>query len=257
MKSSNQILKERLMAVYEQFMEELQIDRQTGVLGKIKNSNYKDQVGLIRFSGYPFVGSQYDSSFPKILVVGLDVGIDECCAKNTYHSFDSRNKSIEPTEQSENKYNKHIAGTYGVVMFLLKDVYGWNQYWEDYFDKKTETFETILKRFGPTVLPFDVLSHVAFTNIHKFVTIERCEHRSGVENRKWYNPHEERDLFKAEIGYFAPDIVYIQGKSKFDRDTLEFLKESGYRIVLSDHPSSWRNGANKPTYIEKLEYINW
>lgn len=257
MKCSNQLLKEQLKTVYEKYMEKMQIDRQTGVLGLIKNSNYKDQVGQIRFSGYPFIGSRYASSSPKILVVGLDIGIDECRAENTYHSFDSRNRCIEPTEQSKNTYNKHIAGTYGVIMFLLKDVYGWNQYWEDYFDKKTETFETILKRFGPTVLPYDVLSHVAFTNIHKFVTIGRTEHRSGDANRKWYNPQEERELFKDEMCRFAPDIVYIQGKSKFDGDLLEFLKGAGYRIVLSDHPSSWRNGANKPTYMENLEYINW
>ena len=93
---SNQGLKKRLNALYEQFMEELQIDHQTGVLGRISNPNYKNQVGLIRFSGYPFIGSQYDSSSPKVLVVGLDIGIDECRENNTYHSFDSRNKCIEP-----------------------------------------------------------------------------------------------------------------------------------------------------------------
>ena len=258
MKCSNQLLKEQLKTVYEQFMEEMRIDRQTGVLGQINNSNYKDQVGRIRFSGYPFIGSRYASSSPKILVVGLDIGIDECREENTYHSFESRNKCIEPITQSENGgYNRHIAGTYGVIMFLLKDYYGWSRYWEDYFDKKVETFETIVNRFGPTVLPCDVLSHVAFTNIHKFVTIGRTEHRSGDINRKWYNPQEERGLFKAEMRCFAPDIVYVQGKSKFDGNLLEFLKGAGYRIVLSDHPSSWRNGANKPTYIENLEYINW
>lgn len=254
---SNQGLKKRLNALYEQFMEELQIDHQTGVLGRISNPNYKNQVGLIRFSGYPFIGSQYDSSSPKVLVVGLDIGIDECRENNTYHSFDSRNKCIEPTKQSENWYNKHIAGTYGVIMFLLKDYYGWSNYWGKYFDNKTETFETILKNYGPTVLPFDVLSHVAFTNIHKFVTIGRDEHRSGDENRKWYNPQEERALFKAEISCFTPEIVYIQGQSKFDWELLEFLKAAGYRIVLSDHPSSWRNGANIPSYVRKLNLINW
>lgn len=254
---SNQELKEQLGILYQQFIEDLKIERQTGVLGRIANPFLKDQVGLIRFSGYPFIGSQYDSSSPKILVVGLDIGIDECRKDNTYHTFESRNGCIEPLRQSENWYNKHIAGTYGVVLYLLKDYYGWSNYWKDYFENKTETFETILKKFGPTVLPFEVLSHVAFTNIHKFVTIGRDEHRSGGENRKWYNPKEERELFKAEVGCFAPDIVYIQGHSRFDKNLLEFLKKAGYRIVLSDHPSSWRNGANKPSYVGKLNLINW
>lgn len=254
---NNLELKASLQVAYEKFMANLKIDPNTGVLGRISNPRFQILQGTLRFSGYPFIGSQYDTSTPKILVVGQDIGIDERMDENTYHSFDSRNMCIEPRKQSENWYNKHISGTYGVVLFLLKEIYGWTEYWDSYFKDRNETYKTIVDQYGPTVLPYDVLSHVAFTNLHKFVTIGRDEQRSGDENRKWYNPIQEKELFKAEVDIFAPDIVYIQGQSKFDWNLLDFLKKAGYRLVLSDHPSSWRNGANKPTYIEKLNYINW
>ena len=253
----NSTLKQTLTEEYGLFFHKLHIDPQTGILGVIANESLKDQLGKIRFTGYPYIGSKYSSAKKKILIVGLDVGVDELKDNNTYHSFETRNHCIEPQTQSENNYNNHISGTYGTVMFLLKDYYGWNEIWEDYFSDNTRTFKTILDTYGPTVLPFDVLSYVSLTNIHKFVTVDR-EKRSGDENRRWYNPKEEKELFLHELQCFAPDIIYVQGKSKFDGILLEEMKNQGYKIVLSDHPSSWRNGANKPTYVKKgLHYINW
>ena len=250
-------MKTALQVVYDNFLTDLDIDPNTGILGFISNPRYQNILGTLRFSGYPFIGSQYKTSSPKILVVGQDIGLDERMEENTYHSFDTRNKLIEPREQSENYYNKHLCGTYGVVLFLLKEFYGWTKYWDNYFKNRNETFETIVRKYGPTILPYDVFSHVAFTNLHKFVTIGRKERRSGVVNRKWYNPIQEKQLFKSEVDVLSPDIVYIQGQSDFDWQLLDYLKQSRYRLVLSDHPSSWRNGANKPTYVEKLNYINW
>lgn len=65
------------------------------------------------------------------------------------------------------------------------------------------------------------------------------------------------ERFMREVDSFSPDIIYIQGQSSFDKELLNHLKETGYHLVLSDHPSSWRNGANRPTYVDKLKYINW
>lgn len=249
-------LKKDLTEVYEQFFQDLCIDPKTGVLGVISNNRLKNQLGRIRFSGYPFVGSNYSSAKTKILVVGLDIGVDELDDENTFHSFESRNCCIEPVKQAFNKYNIHISGTYGIVFYLLKEYYGWEDIWNAYFSGKIQPFKTIIDRLGSTVLPYEVLSYISFTNLHKFVTIKR-HNRSGDENRKWYNPIEEKQLFLKELRLFSPDIVYIQGQSKFDPTLLASIKKEGYRIVLSDHPSSWRNGANIPTYVEKLTYINW
>lgn len=247
---------ESINAAYDSFMSKLLIDRKTGILGLITNPAYSVLKGSIRFSGYPFLGSRYTDSSPKILVVGLDIGLDELKDGNTYHSLKSRNGKIEPQKQSDNHYNKHISGTYGIAMYLLKNSYGWEDVWNTYFSGKNTTFENLINKYGPSVLPYDVLSHIALTNIHKFVTVNRIS-RSGNENRVWYNPDLEKDFFIKEVDILSPDIILIQGQSSFDRGLLEILKNKGVKLVLADHPSSWRNGAHKPTYVSKLKYINW
>ena len=253
----NEAIKKDLQGAYESFIKDLNIDSETGILGLISNPRYQYLMGrgTIRFSGYPFIGSKYEASSPKIMVVGMDQGLDERKDENSFHSFETRKDRIEPKGQSKNKYSIHMAGTYGIILFLLKEAYGWTELWDKYFEGKNETFKAIIRKYGPTKLPYEVLSHVAFTNVHKFVTIGR-NNRHGNENRKWYNPAQEKELFKTEIRIFNPDLVYIQGQSKLDREILYFLKKSGKRLVLSDHPSSCRNGANKPTYVEKLKYVH-
>lgn len=247
---------EQITDLYNEFIRRLKIDSETGVLGVIANSRLKDQLNNIRFSGFPFIGSLYDESEPKILVVGLDTGVDE--RKNmtpSFHTLSTRNERIEPRVQSKNWYGPHMAGTYGLVMYLLKDFYGWDEYWNRFFAGKRSTFEIILKQYGPTVLPYDVLSRVAFTNLHKFVSIER-KRRSGGENRVWYNPVVEKQLFLDEVIAFSPDIIYIQNRS-FNWSILQELKKRNYRIVMADHPSWWCNAANTPLSVDKLTYINW
>ena len=120
-----------IIAAYGDLFKALAINKETGILGTISNKRYSNRLGKIRFSGYPFIGSNYSEASPKILVVGLDIGQDE-------------------------KYQE-----YGIVIYLLKDYYGWSDVWNRYFE------------------------------------------------------------------------------------------------VLGDLPSSWRNGANKPTYVDKLSLINW
>jgi hypothetical protein len=46
-------------------------DKETGILPNSKK----------RFSGMPFIGNDYGKFSPKILIVGEDIGSDECVKK--------------------------------------------------------------------------------------------------------------------------------------------------------------------------------
>lgn len=256
-----------ITAIYKQFMSELEINQATGILGKISNSRYVNDK--LRFSGFPYIGAKYDSAKKKILFVGLDIGIDECREENSYHTLESRRACIAGSETGCTRlvYNNHISGTYAMALYIMKGFYGWEQKW-DIFKRNTDnTFFKIINDNNKE-LPIDVLDYVAFTNIHKFVTVCRgcnlekenpvCKsadclqpkiNRSGNDNRRWYNEKEEIDFFLKEIEVFQPDVLYFQGSNKFSNDTLNKLSEK-YEIWIANHPSAWNVGANKSSYVD-------
>jgi len=234
---------------YEQFFQELEINK-NGILGKISNPRYQNEK--LRFSGFPYIGTKYSMAKKKILFIGLDIGEDELSCENTYHNFDSRRKVITGSVDgcSSLGFNNHISGTYISAMFLLKNDYDWDKSWNSVcaFDNKTcKSVIDILK----SSLPLEVLDYVAFTNIHKFVTVNR-NNRTGDENRKWYNKNEEIDFLIDEIKIFNPDIVYFQGSSaKLNTEVINKINSIS-DICIAPHPSSWRNNANKPTFNNQI-----
>ena len=73
----------------EDFSKAMGFDKETGILPNSKK----------RFTGMPFVGFRYSEQTPKILIVGEDIGSDECVINNTkdvngtplyYHDFHSK-----------------------------------------------------------------------------------------------------------------------------------------------------------------------
>jgi hypothetical protein len=258
---------ENLNALYLEFMEQLSIDNTTGILGKISNKRYSGQK--LRFSGMPYVGRKYSESNLKILFVGLDTGIDELREDDSFHNFDSRRKRIAGSVEGCTTlgYNNHISGMYGMALYILKDYFSWINEWNLFSKDKNAIFFSAINSLS-TSLPIEVLDYVAFTNIHKFVTVcrgcdfskkkpncwtESCSNnnftRSGSYNRKWYNEKEEKQFLFDEIDVFNPDIIYFQGSH---RPILNLIKSLNlkYEIWIADHPSAWSVGANKINYVD-------
>lgn len=256
-----------ITTLYKKFMSELDIDSETGVLGKISNSRYANDK--LRFSGFPYIGARYDSAKKKILFVGLDIGIDENRNTNNYHSIQSRRECVVNSPECSLKidYNNHISGTYAMALYILKDLYGWQSHWDMIYSNKDNTFYSIVNRNAFT-LPIEVLDYVALTNVHKFVTVcrgcnlakenppcktEYCVQgktkRSDGSNRRWYNEKEEVTFFLNEIEIFNPDVIYFQGSNIFSGEKLRELNQK-YEIWIANHPSAWNVGANKSGYVD-------
>lgn len=257
----------KLNELYLEFMEQLSIDKTTGILGKISNNRYLG--GSLRFSGMPYIGSKYSEAKLKILFVGLDIGIDECREANSFHNFDSRRECVAGSIEGCTTlgYNNHISGTYGMALSILKDYYNWENEWNEFSKDKNAIFTSSIRKFSG-VLPIDVLDYVSLTNIHKFVSTCRgcnlekenpiCKtdlclqpkiNRTGNDNRRWYNEKEEIDFFLQEIQAINPDILYFQGSHRPIYNQLKTLNLK-FEIWLADHPSAWNVGANKIKYIE-------
>ena len=256
----------QITELYKQFISELSIDPVSGILGKISNHRYVNDK--LRLSGYPYIGANYETAKRKILFVGLDIGIDEYRKENSYHTIESRRKVISGSVNgcTELGYNNHISGTYAMTLYILKGLYGWEQQW-DIFKRNTDnTFFKIIND-NKKDLPIDVLDYVAFTNIHKFVTVCRgckleknppckttsclqgTKNRTGNDNRRWYNEKEEIDFFLKELETLNPDILYFQGSNIFSNETLIKLSDK-YEIWIANHPSAWNVGANKSNYVD-------
>ncbi len=260
-------LAKKVQERYIQFMKELDINLCTGILGKISNSRYRDCN--LRFSGLPYIGSKYENAKKKILFVGLDIGIDELRELNTYHTISSRKEFIAGSTSgcSSLGYNEHISGTYAMALYILQNEYLWDKQWSLFEEKDQNTFRKTIENHKE-ILPIEVLDYVAFTNVHKFVSVCRgCElkkakeldcfkemcnnteiNRSGAGNRKWYNHKEEIRMMLDEIDIFKPDILYFQGSSSKIEGFISELSVK-HEIWIADHPSAWNVHANTPNYV--------
>lgn len=225
---------EILKSDYLDFFSDFKIDVQTGVL-----ENYPEQ----KFVTMPYIGSQYANAELKILFVGQDVGRDE--TPNKIQTFENRNEAIE----QDSFFNPHIAGTYCTALYLLKEIYQWEEVWDEH--KKYATYsqatKAVLHRKGENPLSF-----VALSNLHKFVNVNR-ENRAGSENRKFLNREFEEGILIKEIEVLKPKIIVFQGKLPSQK-TIDLIKSKNIQIHLAKHPSYRKKGGRNPVkYIETLE----
>ena len=217
-----------------------------------KAMGFNEETGLLpngekRFSGMPFIGNDYGKFSPKILVVGSDIGRDECVINNTkdvngtplyYHDFHSKRKNcILP---SKREYRAHLCGTYITALYLLKEVAPFNSMWQENFSNKTANLA--LKTLNTEQIQM-IADTIALTNLHKFVTKDR-PNRSGDNDRKWIDHDKEFAIFIEEVKCFAPDIIILQAINSMTNEDIEQIKQAvkGVAVYKLTHPSTRRKG---------------
>ena len=153
------------------FSKAMGLDKETGLLPN----------GKKRFSGMPFIGALYGEYSPKILIVGEDIGSDECVKNSTkdvngtplyYHDFHSKRTNCV---NMAGKYNAHLAGTYMTALYLLRNCDKFKDMWKESMCEKTAHWA--LKMLSASQIA-EIAHTIALTNLHKFVTAGR-EGKSG------------------------------------------------------------------------------
>ena len=145
----------KLKELYEALFSQLGIDKVTGALA-IKGR-------LLKFATFPYVGVNYQTAKRKILFVGLDIGQDE--TPDYIQGFDERRQCVA----RDINFNPHIAGTYAMSLFLLKEDYQWQSVWEKVKSYATSQQATKSKNHHDGENPLD---YVSLTNFFKFVEIK-------------------------------------------------------------------------------------
>ena len=234
---STELKKDIHKILIEDFSKAMGFDKETGILPNSRK----------RFSGMPFIGNDYGKFSPKILVVGSDIGSDECVINNTkdvngtplyYHDFHSKRKNcILP---SKREYRAHLCGTYITALYLLKEVAPFNSMWQENFSNKTATHA--LKTLNTEQIQM-IADAIALTNLHKFVTEDR-PNKSGDKDRKWIDHDKEFATFIEEVKCFAPDIIILQAINSMTNEDIEQIKQAvkGVAVYKLTHPSTRRKG---------------
>lgn len=234
-----QELKDNIKCLYDAFFKDMKIDKHTGIV---------DGTNL-RFTGFPYIGSNYVNAPIKILFISLDTGIDECFESNTYHSLEDRENIFADGYLD---FNPHIAGIYATALYLLKDRMNLQSAWEKLWNLRNSHKNAKAIKVAADFLPHDLMSYVAYENRYRFVTKGRGnaenDKRSGGNDRVWLNAKRESILLMDEIDAFSPDIVVFQGKDGLWNCNIERLKEK-YQVVMAYHPSYWQRGADRLQYI--------
>jgi len=237
-------LEEQIKGLYEDFFNDMKIDRQTGIVEGTDK----------RFSGYPFVGTNYVNAHIKILFIALDTGADECNNENhdnTYHDFHSRRERVLKRDERNRRreYRSHLAGLYATALYILKSDLGFQDAWEILW-RASEKYK-VAKAINSVLdsLPEDLLNYVSYCNRYRFVTVNRAENeRQGDKDRKWINAKRESKILMEEIDVFSPDVIVFQGKTGLWNCKINELKKK-YKVVVLNHPSCWQRGADKLQYI--------
>lgn len=213
--------------------------------------NFNKETGVFpsgnkRFSGMPFIGDNYGLCTPKILIVGEDVGSDECVNDNIkdidgnplyYHDFLSKQLSCVSLK---NKYNAHLVGTYMTAFYLLKNNERFDYMCEGSMCAKTA--HKALKMLGTTAVLW-IANVIAMTNLHKFVTVNRKD-KSGAEDHECLDRDKEFGIFIEEVKCFAPDIVILQAINSISEKEVEQIKQAvkGVAVYKLKHPSNRQRG---------------
>lgn len=234
-------LENDIKIIYDRFYHEAGINPNTGVPKGVDK----------RFIGMPYLGTQYAIAKKHILYVGLDQGKDE-----PVHTFNSKREIISPTAKgykmirSRSTFNPHFYGIYAMTMRLLYKEYGWTELWNKFSEDDTRTACEAISR-NHKVLPVDLIDYIAFTNAHKFVTIDRIN-RSGSQDRQWNDKIQreyELHLLEQEIKVLKPDIVIFQGVDF--KKIVSFLDiDNSIKTIVMWHPSC------HDKYHRSIGYIN-
>lgn len=239
--------------IYSKFISEMSINANTGIVEP--GITFDTKGDIIRFGGYPYVGSKYATAQRKILFVGLDIGADENGRNNSYHTLEERRNSIAhfssvPTGFSNNPYNPHISGTYALTLAILRDLYGWQDAWVRLSSDVNISVKKAINN-NHNELPVEIIEYIGLTNLFKFVSVNRSD-RTGSRNRRWINKNIEFKLLEDEIDIYAPDIIVLQGSGRYlPSSTIESWRKNIF-VINGHHPSAWRYGENKISYIKKL-----
>ena len=216
-----------------------------------KVMGFNEDTGLLpngekRFSGMPFIGNDYGKFYPKILIVGSDIGSDECVIKNTkdingtplyYHDFHSKRKNCV---NMAGKYHAHLAGTYMTALYLLRNCDKFKDMWEESMCDRTAHWA--LKMLSALQIA-EIAHTIALTNLHKFVTVVRTG-KSGDQDRNWLDHDKEFATFIEEVKCFAPDIIILQAINSISEAEIEQIKQAvkGVAVYKLTHPSTRRKG---------------
>lgn len=231
---STELKKDIHKILIEDFSKAMGFDKETGLLPN----------GEKRFSGMPFIGNDYGKFSPKILIVGEDIGRDECVNDNAkdingtplyYHDFDSKREYC-----MAGKYEAHLAGTYMTALYLLRKCDKFKDMWEESMCDRTAHWA--LKMLSASQIA-EIAHAIALTNLHKFVTKDRPD-RSGDKDRKWIDHDKEFATFIEEVKCFAPDIIIIQAINSMTNEDIEQIKQAvkGVAVYKLTHPSTRRKG---------------
>ncbi len=218
----------------EDFSKAIGFDKETGLLPN----------GKKRFSGMPFIGNDYGKFYSKILIVGEDIGSDECVNDNAkdingtplyFHDFDSKRKNC-----MTGKYHAHLAGTYMTALYLLRKCDKFKDMWEESMCDRTAHWA--LKMLSASQIA-EIAHTIALTNLHKFVTVVR-EGKSGDQDRNWIDHDKEFAIFIEEVKCFAPDIIILQAINSMTNEDIEQIKQAagGASVYKLTHPSTRKRG---------------
>ena len=228
-------LKENIYKILvKDFSKAMGFDKETGLLPN----------GKKRFSGMPFIGNDYGKFYPKILIVGEDIGSDECVNDNAkdingtplyFHDFDSKRKNCVT-----GKYKAHLAGTYMTALYLLRNCDKFKDMWEESMCDRTAHWA--LKMLSASQIA-EIAHTIALTNLHKFVTVVRTG-KSGDEDRNWIDHDKEFATFIEEVKCFAPDIIILQAINSMTNEDIEQIKQAagGASVYKLTHPSTRKRG---------------
>ncbi len=238
-------LKENLKAEYQKCFEKLGISEESP----------RDKKTGFKFHTYPYIGSKYTESKKKILFIGLSVGDEKENNDEHIFSFEKRNGDIEtykPNVADREKsnlggHNPHIAGTYFLALYYLREVMGWESYWDDL--KTLGTCQDILKNYQEKLPEKNPLAYVALTNYVKTT----ADDKSGMKHKeRWINEKAEEELLINEIKIFNPEVVLFQSADFKKKSNL--LKEISKEYYVGYHPSSGCYG--KPEFLIPENLVN-
>ena len=220
----------------EDFSEAIGFDKETGLLPN----------GKKRFAGMPFVGFRYSEQTPKILIVGEDIGSDECVINSTkdvngtplyYHDFHSKRENCV---NMAGKYYAHLAGTYMTALYLLRNCDKFKDMWKESMCDRTAHWA--LKMLSASQIA-EIAHAIALTNLHKFVAVVRTG-KSGDQDRNWIDHDKEFAIFIEEVKCFAPDIIILQAINSMTNEDIEQIKQAAgdAAVYKLTHPSTRRKG---------------
>ncbi len=237
-------LREQIQERYNGFYDKLGVDSLTGIW---KNA---PQGRELRFATMPHIGVNFHNAPLKILFVGYDMGMDE---NGTIQTFEDRSAGFVNMDLYNLK-SPYNAGTYiATLMLFARYEVAYRDAWNYFAEIESPNDFAIRNAKKDVVLDPNLLSNVAQTNLHKFVTVNR-ELRTGAGDRSWFGQREEIEcLLIDEIKILKPNVIFFQGSTINDSIWEKLLSICDWKMEKFHalHPSSPK--ANTPAYVKKLK----